>query len=86
MRQARIDHISYGIQPWDTDGVKAQLETRGLRARVDTSTGEDIHVAAYKSYHTTTPNGFDVQISAVTRDTRLTLPRAVTPKRPDGAR
>jgi hypothetical protein len=23
----------------------------------------DIHTAEYKSYHTTTPNGFDLQIS-----------------------
>ena len=27
---ARIDHISFGISPWDTDGVKAELEKRGL--------------------------------------------------------
>ncbi len=80
-RRARIDHISFGIQPWDTDKVKDELEKRGLRARVDTSTGDEIHVAAYKSYHTTTPNGFDLQISAVNHDTRLTLPTAVTPKR-----
>jgi catechol 2,3-dioxygenase-like lactoylglutathione lyase family enzyme len=36
--RGRIDHISFGIAPWDTDGVKAELEKRGLRARVDTST------------------------------------------------
>ena len=82
-RRARIDHISFGVQPWDTDKVKEELEKRGLRARVDTSTGDEIHVAAYKSYHTTTPNGFDLQISAVTHDTRLTLPTAVRPKRGD---
>ncbi len=81
-RRARIDHISFGISPWDTDGVKNALESRGLRARVDTSTGDEIHVAAFKSYHTTTPNGYDLQISAVNHDTRLTLPTAVMPKRP----
>jgi catechol 2,3-dioxygenase-like lactoylglutathione lyase family enzyme len=81
-RRGRIDHISFGIDPWDTDKVKEELEKRGLRARVDTSTGDEIHVAAYKSYHTTTPNGFDLQISAVNHDTRLTLPTAVRPKRP----
>jgi len=80
-RRARIDHISFGISPWDTDKVKDELEKRGLRARVDTSTGDEIHVAAYKSYHTTTPNGFDLQISAVNHDTRLTLPTAVTPRK-----
>ena len=79
-RRVGLDHISFGIQPWDTDGVKAALEKRGLTARVDTSTGDDIHVAAFKSYHTTTPNGFDLQISYVTHDTRFALPNAVQPK------
>jgi catechol 2,3-dioxygenase-like lactoylglutathione lyase family enzyme len=76
----RIDHISFGITPWDTDAVKAELEKRGLRARIDTSTKDDIHVAAFKSYHTTTPNGFDLQISYVTQKNRLALPDAVKPK------
>lgn len=80
-RAARIDHISFGIEPWDTDGVKAELEKRGLRARVDTSTGDDIHVAAFRSYHTTTPNGYDLQISWVTHANRLALPNAVKPKK-----
>lgn len=80
-RESRgIDHISFGIQPWDTDGVKAQLEQRGLRAQVDTSTGDDIHVAAFKSYHTATPNGYNLQISYVTKQNRLALPNAVRPK------
>jgi len=79
-RRARIDHISFGIAPWDTDGVKAELEKRGLRARVDTSTRDDIHVAAFKSYHTSTPNGYNLQISYVTHDNRLALSNAVKPK------
>jgi hypothetical protein len=37
---------------------------------VDTGGSEDIHTAKYKSYHTTTPNGFDLQISNVTLATR----------------
>ena len=84
-RAGRIDHISFGIQPWDTDGVKAELEKRGLRAQVDTSTGDEIHVAAFKSYHTSTPNGYNLQISYVTHDNRLALPNAVRPK-PVGGR
>jgi catechol 2,3-dioxygenase-like lactoylglutathione lyase family enzyme len=80
----RIDHISFGISPWDTDGVKAELEKRGLTARVDTSTVDDIHVAAFKSYHTTTPNGYNLQISYVTHDNRLALANAVKPKPPGG--
>ncbi len=79
-RSAKVDHISFGISPWDTDGVKAELEKRGLKAEVDTSTNDDIHVAAYKSYHTTTPNGYNLQISYVTHDHRLTLANAVKPK------
>jgi len=84
-RSARIDHISFGISPWDTDGVKAELERRGLRAQIDTSTRDDIHVAAYKSYHTSTPNGYNLQISYVTHDNRLALANAVKPK-PAGGR
>ena len=79
-RSARIDHISFGIEPWDTDGVKAELEKRDLEARIDTASHDDIHTAAYKSYHTTTPNGYNLQISYVTRDNRLTLAKAVKPK------
>jgi catechol 2,3-dioxygenase-like lactoylglutathione lyase family enzyme len=79
-----LDHISFGISPWDTDAVRAALEQRGLRARVDTSDDDDIHVAAYKSYHTTTPNGYDLQISFVTHENRLPLSNAVKPKTPSG--
>ena len=77
---AVLDHISFGIAPWDTDAVRAELEKRGLPVRVDTSTKDEIHVAAYKSYHTHTPNGFDLQISYVTQANRLALPNAVKPK------
>jgi len=85
-----IDHISFGIEPWDTDGVKAELEKRGLRAQIDTSSRhkapdgtwvpDEIHTAAFKSYHTATPNGYNLQISYVTHDNRLALPNAVKPK------
>ena len=89
-RSARIDHISFGISPWDTDGVKAELEKRGLRATIDTSSkhqapdgtwvNDDIHTAQFKSYHTQTPNGYNLQISYVTHDNRLALSNAVRPK------
>ena len=69
-RRAAIGHISFGITPFDPDEVKAELDKRGLTARVDTGGRGDIHTAPYKSYHTTTPNGFDLQISATTRATR----------------
>jgi catechol-2,3-dioxygenase len=79
-RKAQLDHISFGISPWDTDLVKAELDKRGLQARVDTASPDDIHVAAYKSYHTTTPNGYNLQISFVTHDKRLASANAVKPK------
>lgn len=70
-RNVRIDHISFGIQPWDSDAVKDGLEKRGLRAQVDTGNTGDIHQAAYKSFHTRTPNGYNLQMSCVTKDIRL---------------
>jgi catechol 2,3-dioxygenase-like lactoylglutathione lyase family enzyme len=58
-----IDHISFGIASFNTQAVKAALETRGLPETVDTAGSEPIDTALYKSYHTVTPNGFDLQIS-----------------------
>jgi catechol 2,3-dioxygenase-like lactoylglutathione lyase family enzyme len=71
-REASLDHIAFGITPWDTDGVLAELTKRGLSGRADTGGKGDIHLetAKYKSYHTTTPNGFDLQISNGNRATR----------------
>jgi catechol 2,3-dioxygenase-like lactoylglutathione lyase family enzyme len=70
-RNIRVDHIAFGIQPWDSDAVKDGLEKRGLRAQVDTGNHGDIHQADYKSYHTRTPNGYNLQISCITKDTRM---------------
>ena len=81
-RAGRIDHISFGISPWDTDSVRAAIESRGLTLSIDTSDGMEIHVAQFKSYHTTTPNGYNLQISYNTHDTRLNLAIAVNPRRP----
>ena len=69
-RRASMGHISFGIAGFDPDKVKAELDKRGLSAREDTGGRGDIHTAPYKSYHTTTPNGFDLQISNVTKATR----------------
>jgi catechol 2,3-dioxygenase-like lactoylglutathione lyase family enzyme len=89
-----IDHISFGIAPWDTDGIKHELERRGLKATIDTSSRhkapdgtwvpDDIHTAAFKSYHTDTPNGYNLQISHVTHDNRLALANAVNPAKVSG--
>lgn len=92
----RIGHISLGITPWNTDDVKAQLEKRGLKVTIDTSSRhkgpdgtwvpDEIHTAAFKSYHTETPNGYNLQISYVTHDNRLALANAVNPKTVSGSR
>jgi catechol 2,3-dioxygenase-like lactoylglutathione lyase family enzyme len=70
-RRANIGHISFGIAGFDTDAVKAELDKRGLNARVDMggapNTIEAMRTAKYQSFHTTTPNGFDLQISNVTK-------------------
>ena len=52
-----INHISWGIEPWDTDGVKAELDKRGLKPRPDMQ-GND-----FKSWHVLDPDGWDLQIS-----------------------
>ena len=59
-----INHVSWGVQPWDTEKVKAELETRGLTPRPD-MVGEN-----FKSYHVTDPDGWDLQISNKTKDAR----------------
>ena len=50
--------------------MKAELDKRGLRAQIDTSSRhlgpdgtyvlDEIHTAAFKSYHTATPNGLNL--------------------------
>jgi catechol 2,3-dioxygenase-like lactoylglutathione lyase family enzyme len=59
-----INHISWGVQPWDTEQVKAELEKRGLKPRPD-MVGEN-----FKSWHVTDPDGWDLQISNQTKDSR----------------
>lgn len=59
-----INHVSYGIEPWSTEGVKAELEKRGLKPRPD-MVGDN-----FKSYHVTDPDGWDLQISNITKANR----------------
>ena len=56
-----INHISYGVTPWDTEGVKAELTRRGLNPRED-NVGAD-----FKSWHVFDPDGWDLQISNQTK-------------------
>ena len=79
-RTPGIDHISFGIQPFDPDAVKEALEKRSLRAQIDTGNTGDIHQAAYKSFHTQTPNGYNLQMSCVTKETRLIGSTSMQPK------
>jgi catechol 2,3-dioxygenase-like lactoylglutathione lyase family enzyme len=79
-RNVRIDHISFGVQPWDSDVMKEGLEKRGLRVQIDTGNTGDIHEAAYKSFHTRTPGGYNLQMSCVTKETRLIGSVSMKPK------
>ncbi len=77
-RKARIDHISFGITPWDADKVEAELKKRGLGTlnqttgllTPDTGGGGDIHTSKFQSYHTPDPFRWDLQISNITFATR----------------
>jgi catechol 2,3-dioxygenase-like lactoylglutathione lyase family enzyme len=59
-----INHISWGVQPWETEKVKAELERRGLKPRPD-MVGD-----TFKSFHVFDPDGWDLQISNRTKDSR----------------
>jgi hypothetical protein len=81
-RHASMGHISFGIANFDPDKVYAALCERGLSIQPDTGSIEsspdvekNIHTATYKSYHTTTPNNFNLQISdKITASTSLGAP------------
>lgn len=55
--RAKYDGFAWGIEPWDTAKVKAELEKRGL-APVADHVGSD-----YRSFHVKDPDGFDLWIS-----------------------
>ena len=93
---AVIDHISFGIAPWDVEaGCGARLSharAEGARDRTHRAahvgpdgkiTQDDIYQAAFQSYHTDTPpNGFNLQISWNTLDKRLwRWPTRLSPRR-----
>jgi catechol 2,3-dioxygenase-like lactoylglutathione lyase family enzyme len=59
-----INHVSWGIEPWDTDGVETELKRRGLNPRPD-MVGDN-----FKSFHVTDPDGWDLQISNKTSNAR----------------
>src|SRR5262245_20185949 len=60
---SRVDHIAYRIEDWNTDRVKAELDRRSLKPRLDTGGA----VPNYSSFHVQDPDGFDLQISGVAK-------------------
>ncbi len=62
--QAVFDGFAWGITPWDTDKVKAELDKRGLNPVAD-------HVGSdYKSFRVKDPDGFNVAITNGTKELR----------------
>ena len=65
---AVVDHISWGIEPWDTETVRGELLKRGLTPREDTGNRGTMETSAFKSFHVKDPDGWDLQISNQTKD------------------
>jgi catechol 2,3-dioxygenase-like lactoylglutathione lyase family enzyme len=66
--QAVFDGFAWGIEPWDTDKVKAALEKRGLKPVADH------HGSEYKSFRVKDPDGFDLAITNGTKALRRKTP------------
>ncbi len=60
-----VDHIAYKIDNWDTDRVKAELDRRGLKARL--AQGGALDTPNYVSFMVQDPDGLGVQISGIAR-------------------
>jgi catechol 2,3-dioxygenase-like lactoylglutathione lyase family enzyme len=70
-RRAVMNHISFGVSPFDADKIWDECCKRGIVLSVDTGAiasspdkEKDIHTANYKSFHTNSPNNFNVQFSS----------------------
>jgi catechol 2,3-dioxygenase-like lactoylglutathione lyase family enzyme len=59
-----IDHVSWGIEPWNTAKVKSELEKRGLNPKPDMD-------GKFQSFHLRDPDGWDLQISNSTDASEL---------------
>ncbi|MEP6832615.1 MAG: VOC family protein [Gemmatimonas sp.] len=62
--QAVFDGFAWGISPWDTNKVEAELKKRGLNPVADHQ-GSD-----YKSFRFKDPDGFDVAVTNGTKELR----------------
>jgi catechol 2,3-dioxygenase-like lactoylglutathione lyase family enzyme len=61
----RFDHVAFSIDDWDTDRVKAELERRGLKPRLQQGGAGD--TPNYVSFHVEDPDGVGIQISGIAR-------------------
>ena len=62
-RMAAITNFAWGIAPWDTNKVEAELKKRGLNPVAD-------HSGDFKSFHIKDPDGFDIQLTNGTKENR----------------
>jgi len=63
-----INHVSWGIEPWDTETVRSELVKRGLTPREDTGGHGTMETSPFKSFHVRDPDGWDLQISNQTKE------------------
>ena len=66
--RAVFDGFAWGITPWDTGKVKAELEKRGLKPVADH------HGSDYQSFRVKDPDGFDVAVTNGTKTLRRKEP------------
>ena len=66
--QAVFDGFAWGIEPWDTDKVKSELEKRGLKPVADH------HGSDYRAFRVKDPDGFDVAVTNGTKALRRKAP------------
>jgi catechol 2,3-dioxygenase-like lactoylglutathione lyase family enzyme len=70
---ARVDHLAFKIDNWDTDRVRAELERRGIKARL--ARGGALDTPNYVSLTVQDPDGLGVQISGIARPGDSAYPR-----------
>ena len=81
-KRAAIDHVSFGISPFIPDSAVKELRARNLNVQYDigipnpaVKAEEHINDADvnYKSFHTNTPLGFNLQFSNATKANRTVI-------------
>jgi len=59
-----VGHLCWGLDTYDTDAVREELERRGLNPRRD----QGGRYGAFDSYHVLDPDGYDVQLAVRLRE------------------